>query len=179
MHVFVVTSIYLVRGENITVCRVDIHRHCDMVMGEAIQDDSSLPIHSSVLAMHCSLCAWVCILCLRVRPFYFLKSWIFLSCLFELLSIRNSGFGIIPTLPAIIMAAQPEELVINLSSRLLSLVSPPRDHPNHNISIQGLPPKDALNTKELTIRPQSLTGQGKKCVDDLCDNLWNCILDYV
>lgn len=75
------------------------------------------------------------------------------------------------------MPDQSESVPGTLASHVSSPASLAMEDTDRNMYFHGFPSREAPLAKAPL--PPSSTGQGKKFLGDLCDDLWNCILDFV
>ena len=77
------------------------------------------------------------------------------------------------------MQELPENLAGDLALSIWSPASLAKKSLDRDVSSEESPPGGASLDIELIFLPQSTIGLGKRFLGDLCDDLWECILDFV
>lgn len=82
-------------------------------------------------------------------------------------------------LPAMTMSDQPGDLAGDYTSSAASPAELQMSSSNRDVPNDSAPAGEVSPAKELVRSSKSPLGEVKKYLSDLCDDVWNCILDYV
>lgn len=96
-----------------------------------------------------------------------------------LISVRAVDFGESRALPALTMSDQPGDLTGDHNSIVVTLAELQMASTDRDVPDDSVPAGEVLPAKELLRSSQPPSGKVKKHLSDLCNDVWNYILDYV